>query len=80
MNSVSKPLKMVTNWSDQMRVIGAIITGSVTRIIVRRLLEPETRAASSIAPSMLRNAAVSRMTLNARLSLMTFTKIRPGSE
>ena len=77
MNSVSKPLKTVTNCSDMASTIGAIITGRVTRSIVRRLLEPETRAACSSAPSMLRKAAVSRMILKARLSPITLTQTMP---
>jgi len=42
--------------------MGGVIKGKVTRSIVRRLDAPDTRAASSSAMSMFRNAGVNNIT------------------
>ena len=56
-----------------------IMIGTVTRIIVLRLLAPEMRAASSKAASMFRKMGVSIMTVVAEAPPMTLTKMMPGT-
>ena len=57
--------------------MGAIITGTVMRIMVEMLEAPEMRAASSIDWSMFRKAGVNSMTLYAIPSPISFAQTMP---
>ena len=59
--------------------MGGIMTGSVTRMSVLMLDAPETRAASSSATFMLRNAGVSSITLPEIVPPMRWAKMMPST-
>ena len=59
--------------------ITGIMSGSVTRVMVRRFEAPDTRAASSNARFMLRNAGVSSMTLADMPLAIRCTQTIPGT-
>ena len=60
-------------------VMAGTITGSVTRIIVRMLVAPETRAASSSSTFMLRKAGVSSITLSEMVFAIRWAQTMPGT-
>ena len=74
-----KGLKDAQELQRKNRIIGEIIRGRVTLNIVRRLLAPPTRAASSKLASMLRKAGVKSMTLIEIPWPIRFAKTIPGT-
>ena len=60
-------------------VMAGIITGIVTRIIVRRFDAPETREASSSERFMFRNAGVSSITALDMVLPIRWTQMIPGT-
>ena len=77
--STSKDEKMRTTLSMNTTTIGGIMTGSVTRVSVRMLEAPATRAASSNATFMFRNAGVSSITLPEIVPPIRWAKMMPST-